>query len=139
MKSFITLLVLVSVNLITTAQDFNLKILVEGIEEQKGTIYFSLHNKEDGFPSGNESAIKTGQTSTFSDTAVYTFQNLPKGTYAISFFQDLNANAELDTNFIGIPKEPVGASNQDAFGRPKFSKSKFTLTEDYTLRVSFMN
>ena len=37
-------------------------------------------------------------------------------------FHDENSNEELDTNFIGIPKEGFGFSN-DAFG--KFGPKKF--------------
>jgi uncharacterized protein (DUF2141 family) len=120
-------------------QDLNLKIIVEGIEEQEGTIYLSLHDNEDSFPSADQDAVRTGKIESFGKTAEYTFENLSEGTYAISVFQDMNGNAEMDTNFLGIPKEPVGASNQNSFGRPKFSKSKFTLSKNTTIRVGYMN
>jgi uncharacterized protein (DUF2141 family) len=54
--------------------------------------------------------------------------NLPlSGEYAISIIHDKNRNGRLDTNFIGIPKEPFGFSNNPKikFGPPSFSDAKF--------------
>ena len=41
---------------------------------------------------------------------------LEEGTYSIGFFIDKNDNEKLDTNFLGIPKEQFGFSN-DVMGR----------------------
>ena len=42
---------------------------------------------------------------------------------------DENRNGKLDTNFLGIPKEGVGASNnpKSRFGPPSFEESMFVL------------
>ena len=56
---------------------------------------------------------------------------LEEGTYSIGFFIDKNDNEKLDTNFLGIPKEQFGFSN-DAMGRfgpPSFEAASFTLQE----------
>ena len=47
---------------------------------------------------------------------------MPFGNYAITLFHDENNNMELDTNFLGIPKEPYGFSNnaKSPFGPPGF-------------------
>ncbi|AEE48463.1 DUF2141 domain-containing protein [Haliscomenobacter hydrossis] len=50
--------------------------------------------------------------------------DVPFGTYAISIFQDINKNGELERNFIGIPKEPIGfGNNYKPFGYPKFESA----------------
>jgi len=56
---------------------------------------------------------------------------LPKGTYAIGIFHDLNDNGELDKNFIGIPKEAFGFSNKSLglFGPPSFKETKFLVSK----------
>lgn len=53
--------------------------------------------------------------------------DLPPGTYAISVYEDLNGNHKLDHNWLGIPREPVGVSNNPKahFGPPKFDESSF--------------
>ncbi|MFD0931233.1 DUF2141 domain-containing protein [Psychroflexus salinarum] len=139
MKKLFLSFLLVSISFVGFAQDISLKVIVEGIEEQKGTIYLSIHDNEESFPSDNDKAVSTGQITGFGSTAEYTFENLSKGVYAVSVFQDLNGNAKMDTNFIGIPKEPVGASKLTSFGRPKFSKCKFILSENSTISIEYIN
>lgn len=53
--------------------------------------------------------------------------DLPLGVYAVSVFHDVNGNGKLDTNFLGIPKEPYGFSNnaKGHFGPPQYDKAKF--------------
>ena len=60
---------------------------------------------------------------------------LEAGTYSIGFFIDKNDNEKLDTNFLGVPKEQFGFSN-DAMGRfgpPLFEAASFTLDEETIL------
>lgn len=66
---------------------------------------------------------------TFLAPFVVTFDNLEPGTYAISAYQDANGNNRLDTNFLGIPTERTGASNnpRPAMRAPRFSEAKFVL------------
>ncbi len=40
---------------------------------------------------------------------------IPPGTYAVKIHIDENENGELDTNFLGIPKEQYGISNNALF------------------------
>ena len=60
---------------------------------------------------------------------------LEAGTYSIGFFIDKNDNEKLDTNFLGVPKEQFGFSN-DAMGRfgpPSFEAASFNLDEETIL------
>ncbi len=49
------------------------------------------------------------------------------GTYAIKAFHDVDRNGKLDTNLMGIPKEPYGFSNDamGTFGPPSFEQAAF--------------
>lgn len=65
---------------------------------------------------------------------------LPPGEYALSIFYDRNGNGEMDTNFIGIPKEPIAMSNNAKmkFGPPKYDDAVFTLSDQpLTQRIQF--
>ena len=59
------------------------------------------------------------------------FANLPFGEYSVSAYHDENANKELDTNWLGIPKEGTGASNnaKGKMGPPKYEDAKFDFIE----------
>jgi len=39
------------------------------------------------------------------------FEDIPPGTYALVVIHDENMNGKLDTNWVGIPKEGYGFSN----------------------------
>ena len=51
--------------------------------------------------------------------------DIPPGTYAIKLHIDENENGELDTNFLGIPKEQYGISNNTLF--LNFDAASFSL------------
>jgi uncharacterized protein (DUF2141 family) len=55
------------------------------------------------------------------------FADLPAGFYAVSVFHDENMNEKLDKNFMGVPKEGYGASNnpKKKMGPPNFDEAKF--------------
>jgi uncharacterized protein (DUF2141 family) len=52
---------------------------------------------------------------------------IPDGEYAIAFFIDANGNKKLDKNFLGIPKEQYGFSNNamGTLSAPTFEQAKF--------------
>ena len=58
---------------------------------------------------------------------VTTSFDVEPGEYAISVHHDDNDNGKMDTNFIGIPKEPTGLSNGAVpkFGPPKYKDAAF--------------
>ncbi len=59
---------------------------------------------------------------------------LSDGEYAISVFHDLNGNQELDKNWMGIPTEPYGFSNnaRGKFGPPTYNQCKVKIIDGTT-------
>ena len=66
------------------------------------------------------------------------YDNIPAGEYAFVAFQDVDRNDQLQTNFIGYPKEPVGFSNNAriVFGPPSFNDAKVKVEDGKTVRIS---
>ena len=64
--------------------------------------------------------------------------SLKSGKYVVRFWHDSNKNGKLDTNFIGIPKEEFGNSNniQPNFGPPKFEDMIFKIENDMLLKMT---
>lgn len=58
--------------------------------------------------------------------------DLPSGKYAVAAYVDNNKNGRQDKNFLGIPKEIYGFSNdvQGMFGLPDFSAAAFEIGEN---------
>lgn len=109
-----------------TLEKTSLTITVKNIKKIKGHVLVAVFDHESKFLKDFSIAKRkkvNGQEATF------VFEDLPKGTYAISVFQDVNNNDKLDTNFLGIPKEPYGFSNNPStfFGPPNFTKASFKI------------
>ena len=70
----------------------------------------------------------------------HTFTNIPFGEYAICVFHDENENGFIDTNFMGMPKEHVAASNMTGMGRPSFKKCEINFMESKkSVELDFIN
>jgi uncharacterized protein (DUF2141 family) len=61
-----------------------------------------------------------------------TFPPVPPGTYAVKMFQDANRNEKFDQDWLGIPQERYGFSNDAGpdwlhLGPPRFDAAKIVL------------
>lgn len=101
----------------------------------KGNILLALYNSEEAYM---EDVYKSADVLIKENKAIIIFDEVEKGVYAFSLFHDINENKKLDTNFLGIPKEPYGFSNGERgrFGPPKFKEATFNITKNETLKVS---
>lgn len=115
----------------------DLTVDIKNIKKSKGTIKLVIFDSARGFPKNHNAAIDSAVLNIANLKASYTFKNLKSGTYAIAVFHDINNNDRLDTNMIGIPKEPFGFSNNPKIlGPPKFNKCKFNVTADKTIQIN---
>lgn len=114
---------------------YDLKINVTNIADRNGGIIVKLYNKKKGFP--KYKAMYKSLYTKISDTSeLVTFCDIPEGEYAVLLYHDQNGNRKVDTNIIGIPKEPHGISrNIKLYGPPKFDKCKIRVASDTTLSI----
>jgi uncharacterized protein (DUF2141 family) len=101
----------------------------------KGSIFFALYDSEANYM---KSAVYSTKVKVTDKKAIVVVENLAPGNYGFSFFHDVNDNGKLNKNFLGIPKEPYGFSNNEkgTFGPPDFEKISFNVQQDLTLSVS---
>jgi uncharacterized protein (DUF2141 family) len=104
-----------------------IKVIVVDLHGNEGQVSCALFSSVDGFPNVPAKAIKLTTAKIENRQAVCNFSGIAPGDYGVSVFHDENSNGKLDSNFIGIPKEGVGASNDAAgkFGPPKFDDARF--------------
>ena len=105
-----------------------LNIEVTGVPNSEGSIRVAVYNNSDAFLS-HDQVFKTGSVVAHEGTTEVSIDDLPDGEYAIALYHDANGNDELGTNWLGIPKEPVGFSNakMKTFGPPKFRECSFKM------------
>jgi len=118
------------------AQEHTLTINVRGASSDEGKLLYSIFSNEDGFPKDVEKAIDKGFISLVKGEALLSLE-LPSGTYAIMVFHDEDDNNEMKTNWLGMPKEGVGNSNNHK-GFPSYKKSVFKLSEDKTVIINLL-
>ena len=102
-------------------------IKLSGFEHRKGNVRCALHREDDWLARPYKSAVAPISKELTSECM---FALVKPGTYAIATYHDENNNGELDSNFIGIPKEGVGISNMKKMkmGKPSFEDAKFKYT-----------
>ena len=119
-----------------------LKVTVENIKRE-GVLYMAVYDDKDVFESdrgenseqrpgivgGLIKAVEAGRTEGVIE--------LREGTYAIGFYIDKNQNEKSDTNFLGMPKEQLGVSN-DGMGKcgpPAFEAASFVHKDETELTM----
>ena len=114
-----------------------LVVNVKNVVSSTGKISIAVYNSSKDFLSFDHS-FKVESNQAVKLETVMEFANLPPGTYALAVFHDENANGKLDTNFFGIPKEPVGFSigKMKTFGPPSFQECSFLLDSNKEITVT---
>jgi len=129
--------------LITPVKSGAIVVNITGLRKPDGMLGVSLYNSGKGFPGKHEEAYANQVKKITGTTEKVIFENVPYGTYAVSVFHDENNNGKLDKNFIGIPKEGVGVSNNPKIGMggPKYEPCKFLLEVrqlDLTIAMKYL-
>lgn len=119
------------------AGDTTVHVVVTNVVNQDGMLLAGAYDSPETWLGPTVVARKEVPVADSLKDGTVTFDMLlPPGRYALSVLQDLNGNRKLDTNFIGIPVEPSGSSNDAParFSAPKFRDALITVG-DQTLEV----
>jgi uncharacterized protein (DUF2141 family) len=105
---------------------------IDGLHNDKGQVLCALFSSAFDFPKRTDKAVAHARSDISHGHAFCEFSGIASGTYAVSVFHDENSNGKMDTNFMGIPREGVGASNnaKGHFGPPKFEAAAFHFSGD---------
>ncbi len=119
----------------------DIDVKVTGVSNQKGEIMVALFDSPEGFPQNSVKAIKLVKSPAQKGDVVMYLKEVPSGKYAIALFHDTNGDAILNTNFMGIPKEGYGVSNniRNKFSAPKFQQASFIHGEGQTTLTISIN
>ncbi|HCM48687.1 MAG TPA: hypothetical protein DIS98_14705 [Colwellia sp.] len=106
----------------------DLTVNISEVNQGKGHVMVGLYSGSKAFNQGK--AMLGSSVKATNEQEEVVFKDLPAGEYAIKIYQDENSNDKLDFNFIGIPKEGYGFSNNvGRFSRPEYQEAKFTIEE----------
>ncbi len=138
MKFWITSILLCFACSLTSQE--SLKVKVSNIIEQQGQIILTLYNKAEGFAkSGNE--IKKVLKQNFKGAnAIIEIENLPAGDYSVIILHDKNKDGACNYNFIGIPIEGYGFSNNivPRLSVPSFQQTMFSFPQKQEITIDLI-
>ncbi len=102
------------------------QITISGLRNDKGNVLISLFRNDRGFPGEPQHAFRTYRLYIRSGKSITSISDLPSGNYAIAVLHDENGDLTMNKNWLGIPKEGFGFSNNamGTFGPPAFSKAR---------------
>jgi len=133
---------LIAVLGVSTLNADTLDVEIHGVTKE-GMLHLAIYDSKDVFESdkgdkpGPRPGIVSGRVKQVAKGIYRDSFEIPAGTYAIGFYIDANGNEKLDTNFIGIPKEEFGFSNNamGAFSAPKFEAASFILVDHKKIQI----
>ena len=103
--------------------------------KKAGEIHVAVYDNAEAFEAdrGEKGGAAPGivdGTIVMVEAGTSTFEyELPAGQYVVGIFHDVNLNNKMDNNFLGLPKEQYGFSNnaRALFGPPSFEDAAFEL------------
>ncbi len=122
-------LVCLPVNGYSQAECPGINVTIQNIENNTGVIACAIFESQEGFPDKFlKFASKIMITQISGRNASFEFSNIRPGTYAIAVIHDEDYDGELDTNWLGIPKEGHGFSSSATvtLSAPSFSEAEFS-------------
>ena len=128
MKLFFPVVVAVALTLAGVAHAADLTVDVAGLKNAKGKVLVAVYDRADDFLKQPKRAAAVDAQA---GKVRVVIAGLPPGDYALSVFQDMNGNGDLDMNPAGMPIEPYGFSNDAAgnYGPPSFEQARVHVTE----------
>ena len=121
---------------IVPSENSQLTIEIQNIEVLEGNIRIGIFNTGEKFLKEG-STFKNYIIAVNNTTETIIIDDLPKGEYAFLLYHDKNSDGKLNQNFLGIPKEPFGFSNnvKPKFAKPTFEECEFFLEENLVLQI----
>jgi uncharacterized protein (DUF2141 family) len=122
--------------LLAAAGPASLDVAVTGIKHTRGSLLVCVWTEKSGFPTCQKSTTAIKQKVAITGgTMRLKFANLAAGSYAVSVHHDEDGDGKLKTNFIGMPKEGVGVSNNPG-GIPNFAKAQIQIGANSAITIN---
>jgi uncharacterized protein (DUF2141 family) len=104
------------------------KVEVQGVVPDQGMVMVAAYDNAADFSS--RKAATALQLRPTAATLSFSMCGVSGSTVALTLYQDLNGNGKLDTNLLGIPSEPWGASGKPSnFSAPTWDTSQVPIND----------
>ena len=105
-----------------------LTIKVFKVSPRGGDLRVALYD-EASYPNDNADPVADAVVPARSPETDVVLTGIAPGTYAVKLFQDINRNGKFDQDWLGVPLEKFGFSNdaRPLLSEPDFEQAKFNL------------
>jgi uncharacterized protein (DUF2141 family) len=134
----VKLLLPLSLLLIADAPAAPIEVQVTGVRSAQGAVWVSVCPEKQFLGDCPMSASVPARIG----AVTVVLSNVPPGRYAVQAFHDANGNGKVDRNWLGVPREGIGFSN-DAMPRltyPRFAVAGFdhgTTAQRIAVRIRY--
>ena len=133
-------LIALALGQISFAQNAKLEIEISGISEIKGKIQIAIFNDSEVFPEKGK-AYRVEFFDVNAQVMQVVIADLPYNDYGIVLFHDVNSDKVCNLNFIGIPKEAYGFSNnvKPVLKAPSFESARVNLNTNKKIHIQLLD
>lgn len=109
-RKFLASLLILAATTSATTQAADLIVNVTGVREHKGMLSLAVYDSAASWDADGKTVAADRKTPDASQVT-FRFTDLPAGKVAVAAMHDENSNGKLDSNFMGMPTEGYGFSN----------------------------
>ncbi len=114
----------------SNAQAADLDVTITDVRVQQGSLRIAVVDSKAGW-NDTEKPVEGVARKPQGQEEKFRFSDLPPGSYAVMVMHDENDNGKLDSNFMGMPTEGYGFSNNpQVMRKPTFEEARFELAAE---------
>lgn len=134
---FFPIFLISSKKIFYTTPQTGIKVSIYNLRNNKGHVLVSLFKSCDGYPDEPGKAVRKVKLPIINNMATANFSGLTSGNYSIAILHDENDDLKMNKNFLGLPKEGYGFSNNamGTFGPPSCSKASFLYNTGFVTEI----
>lgn len=122
------------------AENQTLTVRLNGFRNSGNTVRIHLYDdtKKKSFPSAEKNCLREKILTVDGVSMEFTFDGLPRGTYAISAHHDENNDGTMNTGTFGFPVEGYGFSGNPklTLGPPKFDQAAIEFSDSAQIEIA---
>ncbi len=127
-------LILHSTNIINAESQLGkIEVVIDNLKSNDGVVRLHLYDKSNAefFPRKTRKAFVRKENKPADKKVRFVIDSLPFGEYALTTHHDENNNRKIDKNFLGLPNEGWGISNNPTvvLSLPDFEEAKVVLNK----------
>lgn len=140
MKKILFLLISISFFSFTPENEkIAITVEIDNIKTNTGQIIISAYTSEKEYTDNPKHFFKFDKKNVQNGKLKCIIRDLPPGKYTFSLLDDNNKNDKMDYNFVGLPKEGYGFSNNlkpSIKGAPNFTECLLNISSYTTIKMS---